>query len=189
MYAIVEIGGSQWKVEQAKVIRVPSIDEENGKKVTFSEVLLVVDNKNVEIGTPYVKDAVVEATVLGQGRDKKVLVFKKKRRKNYKVLKGHRQGYTELKIDSISMGGKKAVKEAPAKKETKPAAEKPEARKPAAAKTAAKPAAKKPAAKKSAPKSAAKPAAKKADPGKTAKAAAGKSTAKAPAKKADKKKE
>ncbi|MBN2414402.1 50S ribosomal protein L21 [bacterium] len=189
MYAIVEIGGSQWKVEQKKVIRVPSMEAENGKKVTFSEVLLVVDNKNVEIGTPYVKDAVVEATVLGQGRDKKVLVFKKKRRKNYKVLKGHRQGFTELKIDSISVGGKKSSQAAPEQKAAKPASEKAEAKKAPAAKTVAKPAAKKSAAK----TGAAKPAAGKTGSGKTAKPAAKKTAAKpaakAPAKDADKKKE
>lgn len=178
MYAIVEIGGNQWKVEKEKVIRVPKIDAEDGKTLNFSDVLLVVDKEKVRIGTPFVKEAVVTATVMAQGKDKKVMVFKKKRRKNYQVLKGHRQDFTALRIDGISVDKAAAAAET---EEKKPAAEtgtkqaaapKAEVKKASATAAAEKPAAKKPAV---------KPAAKKAAP---AKPAAAKKTAakKAPAK-------
>jgi len=192
MYAIVEIGGSQWKVEKAAVIRVPKIDEADGKKLDFGNVLLVVDKKKVEVGTPYVKNAVVKATVLGQGRDKKVMVFKKKRRKNYKVLKGHRQSFTELRIESISLGTgaaktsgeSKTKSEAPVKTAGTAAPKKTAAKKPAA-KTPAKTASKKPTAKTAAKKDA-KPAAPKTSAKKSAARPAPKKTT---AKKAEKKKE
>jgi len=165
MYAIIEIGGSQCKVEQNKVIRVSKIDEKEGKTIDLNEVLLVVDGDKVQIGTPFVKNTVIKATVVAQGKDKKVVVFKKKRRKNYKVKKGHRQDYTELKIESISSGktaSKKTTEAAPAKPAAKKPAVKKETAKPAATKSAAaKPAAKKTAAKKPAAKTAPKAAPKK----------------------------
>ncbi len=150
MYAIVEIGGMQYKVAESATVCVPKMEQEPGKKVDFDRVLMIVDEDNINMGTPVVANAVVKATVVSQFKDDKVLVFKKKRRKNYKVLRGHRQQLTEIKIDAISLGGsRKAKTEASEEKAPKAAG----AGKPAAAvkKTTAKPkaaAAKKPAAKK-----------------------------------------
>jgi large subunit ribosomal protein L21 len=123
MYAIVEVGGLQWKVSKKKILRVPKMDVEPGKVIDINNVLLVVDGKSVTIGKPLVKGAQVKAKVVSHGKDKKVIVFKKKRRKNYRVTKGHRQDYTELKIDQISVGkgeSKKAAITAQKKQETKP---------------------------------------------------------------------
>jgi len=155
MYAIVEIGGEQCKVTASAKVRVPKLVHEAGKKIEFDRVLLVVDGGNASIGRPVVENAVVKATVLIHDKDKKVMVFKKKRRKDYKVKKGHRQQFTELHIDSIVVGGKvmkqtgakiaPGAKKAPAAKKAKPAAAKATTaqKKPAAAKSTAKPAAKK----------------------------------------------
>jgi len=102
MYAIVEVGGMQWKVSNSDIIRVPKIEEEVGKAIELDRVLLVVDEDKVRIGKPVVSDITVKATILSHGKAEKVKVFKKKRRKSYRVLRGHRQEYTELKIDRIS---------------------------------------------------------------------------------------
>lgn len=116
MYAVVEVGGMQWKVSKSVTIRVPKMESETGKSVELDRVLLVVDKAKVNIGKPLVPNAKVKATVLSHGKAKKVRVFKKKRRKNYKVLRGHRQDYTELRIDRISIDKeKKEKKEAPVK--------------------------------------------------------------------------
>jgi len=123
MYAVVEVSGMQWKVSNSVTIRVPKMEKEVGKSVELDRVLLVVDKAKVNIGKPFVPNAKVKATVLSHGKAKKVRVFKKKRRKNYKILKGHRQDYTELRIDRISIDkGKKEKEEAPAKAVTKKAA-------------------------------------------------------------------
>ena len=103
MYAVVEVGGMQWKVTKSVTIRVPKMEEEPGKSIELDRVLLVVDKETVRIGKSIVPDVKVKATVLSHGRAKKVNVFKKKRRKNYRVLRGHRQAYTELRIDQISL--------------------------------------------------------------------------------------
>ena len=119
MYAIVEMGGMQWKVSKAMTLRVPRIDEEPGKSVEFDKVLLIADKEKVDVGTPWIKNARVKATVMAHGKAKKIKVFKKKRRKDYKVFKGHRQDYTELRVDGISLGGetkKAAAKAKPAPK-------------------------------------------------------------------------
>lgn len=140
MYAIVKTGGKQIKVSTGDKLRVERLAGEAGDKVTLSDVLLIGNGDKVTVGTPLVKDAAVEATIVEQKRDRKVIVFKKKRRHNYRRKAGHRQHLTVLEITGISTDGKKAA--AP-KAAAKPAAEKKE--------TAAKPAAaKKPAAKKAA---------------------------------------
>lgn len=140
MYAIVKTGGKQVKVSTGDKLRVERLAGEAGDKVTLSDVLLIGNGDKVTVGTPLVKDAAVEATIVEQKRDRKVIVFKKKRRHNYRRKAGHRQHLTVLEITGISTDGKKAA--AP-KAAAKPAAEKKE--------TAAKPAAaKKPAAKKAA---------------------------------------
>jgi len=134
MYAIVEIGGMQWKVAQKDTLRVPRIELDPGKSLEFDRVLLVVDKENVEIGKPVVPHAKIKATVVSHGKDKKIKVFKKKRRKNYKVLKGHRQDFTEITIDQITVG-KVEIKTKPAVKKPEPASAKPAAAKPTAKKT------------------------------------------------------
>ncbi|MDE2996976.1 MAG: 50S ribosomal protein L21 [Bacteroidota bacterium] len=118
MYAIVEIAGKQYKVSKDDTLYVPRQKAEAKDKLTFDKVLLVNDGKSVSVGTPTVDGVTVKATVLDQVKADKVLIFKKKRRKRYKVKNGHRQPYTQIKIDSI---GK--AKKAAAKKKAKPKAE------------------------------------------------------------------
>ncbi|MBI4418801.1 MAG: 50S ribosomal protein L21 [Ignavibacteriales bacterium] len=101
MYAVVEIAGQQFKVTKSDKLQVPKIESEVGNKLTFDKVLLVGDDNQTKVGSPYVGGSQVEAKVLGHGKDDKVTVFKKKRRKGYKVLKGHRQAFTELEILGI----------------------------------------------------------------------------------------
>ena len=102
MFAVVEIAGQQYKVAKADKIFVPLLESKVGSKVTFDKVLLVGDEKQTRLGTPYLSDASIEAKVLSHAKDEKVLVFKKKKRKGYKVLKGHRQQYTEIEITKVS---------------------------------------------------------------------------------------
>ncbi len=163
MYAIVEIAGQQFKVEEGKKIFVHRLEIEEGKKIEFDKVLLIEEEGKITIGEPVVKDAFVEGKVLDQVRGDKVIVFKKKRKKGYRVKNGHRQNFTHVEI--ISINGKSTPKKASAKKETPVVAEEPvkaekkaEAKKPAGKKTET--AAKKPAEKKAKEK---KPAAKKAE--------------------------
>ena len=102
MYAIVNIAGKQIRVEKDQVVKVPYLQQEVGKAVEFDEILLLDDGKKVKIGQPKVKGAKVTAKVVEHGRDKKVLVFKKKRRKDYKVTRGHRQDFTKIQIEKIA---------------------------------------------------------------------------------------
>lgn len=101
MYAVVDIKGFQYKLEKGDTLRIPKYDVEVGEKIKIPEVLLFSDKEKVSIGTPYVEGVVVEATVTGHDKDKKIIVFKKKRRKDYSVKKGHRQEFTEIVIDNI----------------------------------------------------------------------------------------
>jgi large subunit ribosomal protein L21 len=101
MYAIVEIAGQQFKVEKERKIYVPHLDVTEGDEVHFEKVLLVDNDGKVTVGTPVVDGARVTAKVLEHVKGDKVLVFKKKRRKGYKKLNGHRQQYTRIQIDSI----------------------------------------------------------------------------------------
>jgi len=101
MHAVVEIAGKQYKVAPKDKIFVPSLKEKVGSKVTFNRVLLVAAEKEVTIGHPLIAGMAVEATVLEHGKGDKVIVFKKKRRKNYRVKRGHRQGYSKLEITKI----------------------------------------------------------------------------------------
>lgn len=102
MYAIVDIAGKQFKVSKDDMILAPKIPGEIGKKVQFDKVLLLSDKGEIKVGQPVIKGATVNAKIMALERGKKVIVFKKKRRKGYKVKKGHRQDYTALKITSIS---------------------------------------------------------------------------------------
>ncbi|MBM9538220.1 50S ribosomal protein L21 [Desulfobulbus alkaliphilus] len=102
MYAIVRTGGKQYQVEAGDTLRVEKLLGEVGDTVELADVLLVVDGESVTIGQPKVDGAKVVAKIVEQGRHKKIIVFKKKRRKGYQVKKGHRQMYTALNIETIS---------------------------------------------------------------------------------------
>jgi len=141
MYAIVEIAGHQFKVEKDQKVFVNRLQTEEGKKVSFDNVLLLSDGDKVTVGAPAIDGAQVSAKVLKHLKGDKVIVFKKKRRKGYRVKNGHRQSLTEIQIEGIVASGAKpakAEKAAPVKKEVKKA--EPKA---AAPKAEAKPAAKK----------------------------------------------
>lgn len=102
MYAIVRTGGKQYQVAQGDQLRVESLAGNVGETVELEDILLVADGENVKIGQPLVAGAKVTATIVEQGKAKKVLVYKKKRRKGYEVRNGHRQQYTALRIEGIS---------------------------------------------------------------------------------------
>jgi len=134
MYAIVEISGRQFKVEKKQKLFVNRLDVAEGKKISFENVLMVNDGSKSSIGAPNVSGAQVDAKVLKHLKSDKVIVFKKKRRKGYKVRNGHRQAITEIEISDIltrvskkAAPAKKDVKKvAPAKKEAKKATPKKE---------------------------------------------------------------
>jgi large subunit ribosomal protein L21 len=156
MYAIVEIAGQQFKVEKDQKVYVNRLEGKEGSKVAFDNILLLDNAGKILLGDPSVKGASVEAKILKHLKDDKVIVFKKKRRKGYKVKNGHRQFLTEIMVEKILEKGAKAksetkieVKESKPVVEKKPTTKKPATKKPAAKKPAAKkPAVKKPAAKK-----------------------------------------
>ena len=123
MYAIVEIAGQQFKVAQDQKLFVHRLDAKEGAKVSFDNVLLLDDGKKVTVGAPAIKGASVEAKVTSHLKGDKVIVFKKKRRKGYRVKNGHRQALTELIIEGITASGAKKAAPAPAPaKEKKPKA-------------------------------------------------------------------
>ena len=157
MYAIVEIAGQQFKVEKDQQVYVHRLENKEGSKVEFDNVLLIDNDGKIKVGAPAISGAKVTAKVVSHLKDDKVVVFKKKRRKGYRVKNGHRQALTEILIQKIEE--KAAAKKAPAKKaepkaetKAKPAAKKTAAKKPAAKKTTTK----KTTAKKAAPKKAEK---------------------------------
>ena len=170
MFAIIKTGGKQYRVTKGTKLLVEKLEGDTGSEIKFSEVLMTGDDKSSEVGTPFIKGVEVIAKVADQIKDKKVIVFKKKRRQNYRRKKGHRQLKSVIEIVDILKGGKSiapaaakktAVKDgakekAPAKAETKTAAAKP-----AAKKAAAKPATKEKAESKAEPKKAVKKAAPK----------------------------
>ena len=121
MFAIVNISGKQYRVEKGVKIKVALLETESGKKVKFENVLLTDDGKKVTIGNPVVSGATVSGTVINHGRDRKVIVIKKKRRKGYRLKNGHRQDFSLIHIDSISASASKkkaAPKKVAAKKKT-----------------------------------------------------------------------
>ena len=104
MYAVFQTGGKQFRAEPGARLRIPSLDVEPGSAVTFDHVLLAGDGADrVEVGTPVVEGASVKAEVLRHGRGEKVIVFKRKRRKGYRKKQGHRQGFTEIRIDGVDL--------------------------------------------------------------------------------------
>jgi large subunit ribosomal protein L21 len=117
MYAIVEISGKQFKVEKKQKLFVNRLEAAEGKKVSFENVLMVNDGSKLSVGSPKVSGAQVDAKVLKHLKSDKVIVFKKKRRKGYKVKNGHRQAITEIEISDILTG---MTKKSPAKKKEAP---------------------------------------------------------------------
>lgn len=101
MHAVFRTGGKQFRAAAGTRLRIPSLDAAAGTTVTFEDVLLVSDGEDVRVGTPTVEGATITAEVLGSGRGKKVIVFKRKRRKGYRRKQGHRQGYTEIRVERI----------------------------------------------------------------------------------------
>ncbi len=101
MNAVIKTGGKQYRVSKGDRIRIEKIAGKAGDKLTFNDVLVVGDGEDVKIGSPFIPDVSVEAEIVSQGRGKKIHVFKKKRRKGYKLHKGHRQDYTEVEIKGI----------------------------------------------------------------------------------------
>ena len=103
MYAVIRAGGKQHRVQPGDTFKVEKLDGEVGSTVELKDVLMVGDDGNVTVGSPLVPAAKVQATVLGQDRSKKIIVFKKKRKKQYRRTRGHRQAYTELRVEEINV--------------------------------------------------------------------------------------
>jgi large subunit ribosomal protein L21 len=167
MYALVKTGGKQYRVSKDDTILVERLSAEEGEQIILNDIVMLGDGDKVTIGTPLVDGAGVSATVVRQTRGPKIIIFRRKRRKNHRRTQGHRQDLTLLKINDIAEDAKSLKTAKPAAKAApkKAAASDAPANKAAAKKAAPKAAAaKKPAAKKAAPKTAAakKPAAKKA---------------------------
>jgi large subunit ribosomal protein L21 len=102
MYAVIRSGGKQYRVSQGGSVRVEKLDGEVGSSITLADVLMIGGEGEVKIGTPTVDGAQVTGTIVDQGRGKKIRVFKMKRRKGYRRTQGHRQDYTEIRVDAIS---------------------------------------------------------------------------------------
>ena len=118
MKAIVEIGGKQLKVEKGQTFLVNRLEKESGKKITFDKVFLIEDKGKVTLGSPLIDKVSISASIINHLKGDKVIVFKKKRRKGYKVKNGHRQYLTKIKIDNISLK-KSTAKKAVIKEEKK----------------------------------------------------------------------
>ena len=121
MFAIINIAGKQFRVEEGDQIKVPHQSIDAGKSLAFDKVLLINDGKKVQLGSPLLSNVSISATVVEHGRGKKIRIFKKKRRKGYRRNNGHPQNYSLIKIDSISTTSKKKstkkTKEKTSKKE------------------------------------------------------------------------
>ena len=120
MYAIVEAGGKQYKLEEGRYVDMELLHANENDKVTFDKVVMLVNGKKSKVGQPYVEGAVVEGSIVKNDKAKKIIVFKMKPKKNYRRKQGHRQPYTKVEITSIKLATEKAEKtekaEAPAKK-------------------------------------------------------------------------
>jgi large subunit ribosomal protein L21 len=117
MYAVVNSGGKQYKVREGEIFRVEKISGDVGSSVSFDKVLMFSDGENVKIGQPVLDDVAVQGHIVEQGKHKKILVFKYKRRKRYRRKQGHRQQYTAIRIDSIGGSGELVQKTEPASDE------------------------------------------------------------------------
>ena len=101
MYAVIQTGGKQYRVKSGEQVRIESLQAAVGAPVSFDQVLMVGEGDGVRVGAPFVSGAAVKATVVSQGRGEKVRIFKLRRRKHYQKSQGHRQSYTEVRIDEI----------------------------------------------------------------------------------------
>uniref|UniRef100_A0A7C3SJ12 Large ribosomal subunit protein bL21 n=1 Tax=Desulfobacca acetoxidans TaxID=60893 RepID=A0A7C3SJ12_9BACT len=101
MFAIIQTGGKQYRVSPGDILRIEHLPGERGEEVSLKQVLLVADEESIKVGRPWLEGAEVKAEILRQGKAKKIIVFKKKRRKNYRRKHGHRQLYTALQIKEI----------------------------------------------------------------------------------------
>ncbi len=106
MYAIVETGGKQYRMSEGEVYRLEKLEGEVGSEVVFDRILAVSENEETEVGAPYLDNAQVKARVLSHGKNKKIVVFKYKPKKNYRRKKGHRQPYTQVVVEKIEHGSK-----------------------------------------------------------------------------------
>ena len=102
MYAVIKTGGKQYRVALGEKLKIEQIPADIGSEIVLDQVLMVADDEAVTVGAPLVAGATVKATVLGQGRAKKVMIFKMRRRKHYRKTQGHRQNFTEIRIDQIA---------------------------------------------------------------------------------------
>ncbi|PPR45230.1 MAG: 50S ribosomal protein L21 [Alphaproteobacteria bacterium MarineAlpha5_Bin6] len=109
MIAVIKTGGKQYAVKAGQILKVEKLQGKKGDTVSLTDVLSLSDTANNTVGNPFIKDASVEAKILDQIRDKKIIVFKKRRRQNYRLTQGHRQYLTVLKIESINHGEKKSI--------------------------------------------------------------------------------
>lgn len=149
MYALIEFAGKQFKVEEGSSIKVPYVDGKVGSKVTFDKIIYMDDGENKTVGTPIVAGVKIDGEIVSHGRERKVVVFKFKRRKGYQKKNTHRQEYSILKVGKVGKAKKVAKKES-----AKPVESKPVAKKEAVAKKKTAPkktVAKKPVTKKAAP--------------------------------------
>ncbi len=103
-YAIIRTGGKQFRAEPGKSIRIPTVEGEPGSKIKFDDVILGSDGSDIKLGAPGLKGAAVTGEIVKHGRAEKIVVFKFKRRKNYARKQGHRQGFTEVRINDIKLG-------------------------------------------------------------------------------------
>ena len=120
MYAVFKSGGKQYRVSKGEKLKLEKLAANVGKKVVFDQVLSVGEGKDINIGTPYLADAIVEAKVIDEGKDKKIEVVKFKRRKNYKRNFGHRQHYSLIEVTNITVKKKKAAPKKAAPKKAAP---------------------------------------------------------------------
>ncbi len=116
MLAIFKTGGKQYSVRAGQILKVEKLEGSKGDKVSITDVLAISDQSTNSLGEPLLKDALIEAKIVDQIRDKKIIVFKKRKRQNYRLTQGHRQYLTVLRIESISYGGKKSTAEPETKK-------------------------------------------------------------------------
>ena len=103
MYAVIRTGGKQYKIHEDQILKVEKLEGSEGSQIEFDDILMYSDGKTITLGNPKLENALVKAHILDQGKDKKILVFKYKRRKGFRKMRGHRQFYTEIKIDSIEV--------------------------------------------------------------------------------------
>ncbi len=103
MYAVIKTGGKQYRVTAGQKLKIEQIPADIGQEISLDEVLSVGEGEALKVGAPFVTGASVKATVLAQGRHKKIVVFKMRRRKNYRRTQGHRQNFTEIRIDAVSV--------------------------------------------------------------------------------------